>query len=409
MLGKLKTELARYPLSAFLAVAIAAPFVIGALSTVRARWPLPGPGVHVGDLGASIAGLAALVCCWALSKPDLRRRSPQTRLVIVAAVTASCLVLLVAKALLLQLALFGHVTAAIVRGLPVGTESRAILSSPTNWLAAIAAGVVLSGVVSSWDVVRRLARSLIAWREPGVPRLMLVALLAPAALAVFAVAGAHVAPAGGSTSWASGPTTYLLGGPALDTLRSSPAYAAVNLLCLLGLGMPGVLAWYGFAAERLGRRLSPLVVGVLIGLATALPVVVVKRLLDIHFGVSSPYLVGAPLAVALNVAVAVLAVWLTRRAQGSLLPAALLLTSVTVAGYGALWTGAAGAQGARAATIYVWATIVFVAAVTLLGRLWQRSSAGPTPAAAAPAPGAPGPAPAPGSFEVVVRDLGMPL
>ena len=153
-------------------------------------------------------------------------------------------------------------------------------------------------------------------------------------------------------------------------------------------------------AERLGRRLSPLAAGLLIGLATALPVVVVSQLLQARFGVTSTFVIGPPVVAAMNVATAILAVELTRRAHGSLLPAAVLLSAVSVAGYGlSWWGGSTAAQGDRAVTIYAWATIVFVTTVALLGRLWQRSPAG-----------APPPEPVtPGRYEVVVRDLGMPL
>ena len=62
MLDKLKTELARYPLSAFFAVAIAAPFVFGALTTVHSGGPFDAMRLeHVSGLSASVVGLAALV------------------------------------------------------------------------------------------------------------------------------------------------------------------------------------------------------------------------------------------------------------------------------------------------------------------------------------------------------------
>ena len=75
MLDKLKTELQRYPLQAFLALAIAAPFVFGALTTIRSRVPFVEERMeHVGGLTASLVGLAAVVCCWALSEPGGRPR-----------------------------------------------------------------------------------------------------------------------------------------------------------------------------------------------------------------------------------------------------------------------------------------------------------------------------------------------
>ena len=391
VLGRLKTALARRPLLAYFALAIAGLVVLTVVGATRSSWPAAAAWhEQLGGLTTAVVGLAALACCWATSRPGSHPRRPSARVFLFAAVALATMTLSC-----IQVVLMAH-SAAGNRGFPLSLEVRSVVSSPASWLGAIVAGLVISGVVSSSGVVRRLARALVSWRGPRVVQLGLVALLAPAALAIIAVASVHLAPVKGSTS-------TLFDVPTPVMFRGSASYAAVGFLCRLLLITPVIFAWYGFVAERLQRRMSPLVAGVVIGLATALPGQIATRIVDSHLRMSSWNVIDQAPVIAGDIVLAVLAVWLTRRARGSLLPAALMLAAAWVAGYGAsAWAGATVEQAARAGRIYLWLTVVFVALVVVFGQMWRRTRADE----ASPAPCEPGPVP--GNYEIVVKDLGMP-
>ena len=78
------------------------------------------------------------------------------------------------------------------------------------------------------------------------------------------------------------------------------------------------------------------------------------------------------LSVVGQVALAVPAVWLVRKAGGSLLPTVLLLAGGMVGTGVATWTGWSQSSLAGASEIYPAALVVAAVLFAVLGRMWQR-------------------------------------
>ena len=117
------------------------------------------------------------------------------------------------------------------------------------WLRALVAGLVLAGAVSPFADVRRLTRTLVAWRGPRIWLLAGVAFLVPAACA----AAAEFAASRAAGRTRASPVPSILWLP-----------VAIFVVALL-MNMPLVFAWFGFVDGRLARLVSPLVVGLVIG------------------------------------------------------------------------------------------------------------------------------------------------
>jgi hypothetical protein len=274
------------------------------------------------------------------------------------------------------------------------------LTDVAVWLEFVVVGLVVSGVISPSEAVRRLARSLFAWRHRGVPLLGIAALLVPAALALVAVGGVRLA--------------HLSGHPQLVFVGSWTSAAVVFVAQLFALS-PGVFAWYGFAAGRAAGRVPPLVVGLAVGLAGVLPAQMAVSLITARFGFAYEGGSDRVLNIAFVIALAIVAVWMTGRCRDSLLPIVVFLASVGTGSYvtGA-WVyagsdvvsgtplGTGGAIPTGATAVYACVTIVLALLVVVAGRMW-RPDAGDAPVAperlrANPLEG----------YEVVIKDLGMP-
>ena len=393
MLETLKARLAGIPLAAFFLlwigglVGLAVFIAVGTTRLSVYSWL-----ARVGSLSSATAGLVALLCCWAVSEMGERSCSRSRRFAIAVGVTLFAIALLVVRNVLLARDLgmvvreSGNSAApgAVIAhgGLSSIRAAHQTLSEPVTWLKAIVVGVVLSGVVSPSSEVRRLARALVAWRGARVWLCGGLALVMAAVPAVVALLGAFL----------GGPRTGALDDP------GSPTYAAVNSCCQALLILPFIFAWYGFVSERLRGRLPDAAIALVIGVAGSTPALAVTAAVDWHLGASTSYEVTPALAVAAEVGLAIVALWLVRVGRGRLLPVALLFALDGIAAY------AAGRWLSATPTQWFWSLIALGIAVALAGRMWQRSE--PIEGRGDAIDVAPTIAP---DYEVVVKDLGMPL
>ena len=166
-------------------------------------------------------------------------------------------------------------------------------------------------------------------------------------------------------------------------------YQGVSFVALLLTNVPLVFAWYGFVAERLASRASPLVAALVIGLAVTLPYQLVIQIAALRSG-GGFALADAryDLQIAGGIAIAVPAVWLVRKAGGSLVPTALLLATVSVGSSIAGWNASSADGWIRAQDLYQGSVVVAAVLITFAGRLWRRTEAAPPQ----PAPDEPRPA-----------------
>jgi len=177
--------------------------------------------------------------------------------------------------------------------------------------------------------------------------------------------------------------------------------------------VPLVFAWYGFVAERLAGRLSPLLVALLVGCAFTLPLVLATRIIDARDGLAdffsslTSYSAAEGLGILGSIAVAIPGVWLARKARGSLLPTAVLLCATRVGVFVAIWASPTGASYTRIQEVYDAAVIVAAVLVAVGGRMWRRPETTSLPALASP-PALHEPSPAPGDYEVVVHHVSWP-
>jgi uncharacterized protein (DUF486 family) len=363
MLVKAKATLARYPLAGFFALAGAAYVVcVGLLAAVSpmvaAEW-----ANRFSMVSAMVAGLAALACCRAISGPRSRPPRRFTQLFIVVAVVLVTMTALCVEVWLqwrMERGLFagaGGSPGVYVMPMPsLGSWIHRELGTSVFWLRALVAGLVLAGVVSPFAAVRRLSRELIAWRGPRVWLLAAVALLVPGACAAAASLGGRLAPLAVDGS---------------VPFRYSLSYSIAAFVTALLVNVPLVFAWYGFVNTRLTRRVSPLVAALVIGLAIALP-----YQLAVCVGYRSWFPVGGwnVLDIVGEVALAVPAVWLVRRARESLIPAAVLLAAVSTSEY-VTWTSSNLGILGRARELYPGCIIVAAVLFALAGRMWRRTGA----------------------------------
>ncbi len=414
---RLTYETGRYPLGAFAALVLAALalYVVIVLLVPASPSAFNLWSAGVGRLAAAVAGLAALFCCRALDQtadgPEAFAEGAVRRLVVALVLTAAVLALLCVQRVLLAHYLNDPTVT-------LGAAIRAVLTDPTKWAGALAAGLVLTAVAAPAGTARRLARSLVVVRRRRVQVLTAVALIVPLALTLGAVVFVRALPTASTSGVTSGTPLVGIGEPLGSSAIGSPLpYAIASLACVFVIALPLVFAWYGYAAERLERRLSPLYVGVVIGAATALPSLAVTEVIYGHYGISAAGGIGIGLALIGDVALAVLAVRLRQLSRGSLLPSAVLLATASVAfSVFAWWPRAVSDRGIMGEKVYTWAMVGVAVVVLFQASMWRRSAAtadGTTGLdGAAGSDGAAGPphrpTPPPAAYEVVVKDLGMP-
>jgi hypothetical protein len=371
MLIKLKATLAHHPLAWFFALVGAAWLVyIGLMAaaspTVANEWTL-----RFQMVSAMAAGLIALVCCWAISGP--RSRPPQrfTQLFIVVAAVLVSMAVLCVNAWLewrTQQSFFVASAGSTSGGASPGVSWPSLgswiyreLGTPILWLRALVVGLVLAGVASPFAAARRLARRLIEWRGRRVWLLVALGLLVPAACAIAADVGGHLAP------------LHLDGGAAGRFHYSLSASVADFVTALIG-SVPLVFAWYGFVGDRLARRVSPLVAALVIGLAISLSYQLELRVGLCWFGGGGWYV----LSVLGQIALAVPAAWLARKARGSLIPTAVLLAAYPAGANVVVWAGATSPVYFRVQDLYPGGIIAAAVLFALLGHMWRRSDAPPS-------------------------------
>jgi hypothetical protein len=350
---------------------------------------------RVSPVDTAAAASAALVCAWAISHPVQQPSRPATRAVIAVAIAIATVLVLIAQVQLLarNLVVVPPTTAVPSKissattifphsSLPSTAQHvRWVVTEPATWLEAILAGAVLSAVVSPSTAVRRLARALVEWRRPRVLLCGALALLLGAVpVAVATIGGRHAAATGAS------PFYY----------RGSSAYATLHFFCWILLSAPLVFAWYGFVAERLRRWMPPIIVALVIGLATSAPSLLARQIVAFHVGFTEPYAVSPVSIVAAETGMVIVAVWLSQTARDSLLPVLLFLASGATAGY------VVAAWFAASPTLWVWACVALGAVVAVAGRMWRRGPTDQEPASVEVAEVSAR------EYEVVVKDLGMP-
>jgi hypothetical protein len=390
MLVKLRATLARHPLAGFFVLVGAACVVcVGLLavasSMVAAEWANRFPMVT-----AMVAGLAALACCWAISGPRSRPPRRFTQLFIVVAVVLVTMTAMCVEVWLrwrMERSLFaaaGGSPGVYVMPLPsLDSWIHRELGTSVFWLRALVVGLVLAGVASPFAAVRRLSRELIAWRGPRVWLLAAVALLVPGACAAAASLGGRLAP---------------LAVDGFAPFRYSLSYSTAAFVTMLLVSVPLVFAWYGFVNARLTRRVSPLVAALVIGLAIALP-----YQLAVRVGLRSWLPVGgwSVLGIASEIALAVPAVWLVRKARGSLIPTAVLLAAGSTSTYAVTWISSNSGILGRTRELYPGCIVAAAVLFALAGRMWRRTEAPPSPLTFDESN------PASGGYEASVDDVGV--
>ena len=409
---RLSREIARYPLGAFascLLVALAA-YVFAVLVVPASPGAFDMWSAGAGRFSAAAAGLVALLCCGVADRADehgaTSTEAGLRRPLVALGLTAATLALLCARGLLLARYL-GDPT------ITLGDAVRTVLTDPTTWVAGLATGAVLAAVAAP-GAAGRLARSFVDVRRRRVQVLIAVALLVPAGVVLGSLVFVRALPGATPSSVMAGAPLLGVGDPLSAAAQRDPLpYAMAGLVCTLLLAVPLVFAWYGYAAPRLERRLSPLSVGVVIGAATAASSLALTQVVYRHYDISASHGIGVGFALVGDVALAVLAVRLRQLARGSLLPSAVLLATASTAFWAfAWWPGAVRGRVVTGEKAYAWALIGLAVVVVAQASLWRRDTArhedvedraGPE---GAPVPARP-PAP-PTAYDVVVKDLGMP-
>jgi hypothetical protein len=387
MLIKLKATLAQHPLAWFFALVGAAWVVYIGLVAVAS----PGFAMIWTDrffrVNTMVAGLVALVCCWAISGPRSTPPRRFTQLFIVVAVVLATMALWTVNiwlSLRMQAAAMdaGHGDSPGFSWSLLHDAFHRERSDSVGWLSALVVGLVLAGVASPFAAVRRLARRLIDWRGRRVWLLVAVALLVPVACALAGAVGGRLAP---------------LAVDGFISFHYTLSYCVADFVTLLLVSVPLVFAWYGFVDDRLARRVSPLAAALVIGLAFNLPYQLELRVGGGWFGLGGWYVVS----VLGQIALAVPALWLARKARGSLVPTAVLLAATPLGAYLMSWIGSNQFQ--RAEEFYFVGIIVAAVLFALLGRMWRKPDAPPALLTLDE------PHPLPGGYDVVVHDVSVTL
>jgi len=209
---------------------------------------------------------------------------------------------------------------------------------------------VLSGVYAPSPAVRRWVRSLVAKGAPV--RVLLVAVLAWPLLMAASVAVSAVLP---------GITV------AAPRAASAPLLVAMTVSGVFTAALAS-LAWYGFVARWLHPRLSPLAVGLLIGVVQWLVV----------WGPDMwPSSALAPFFLVRlggSVAAALAAMWALERSRGTLLPVWLLGVTLSTSQAVALLTVVPDelAGTSTQAGLFLAGQLVTALVLVMKGRMWRR-------------------------------------
>ena len=390
MLVKAKATLARYPLAGFFVLVVAAYATYAALAAASSN--ASGWTNRFSIVSVMVAGLVALVCCWAISGPRSWPSRRFTQLFIVVAVVLVTMTALCVEAWLvwrIDRSLFagaGGSPGVHLASMPsLGSWIHRELGTSILWLRALVAGLVLAGVVSPFTAIRRLARALVSWRGRRVWLLVAVALLVPGVCAAAARIGGSLAPLAVDGS---------------VPIHYSVSYSVAAFVTALLINVPLVFAWYGFVGERLARRVSPLVAALVIGLALVLPSQLMLRIVD-RSGLSGLNDAWYVLTLMSVIAVAVLAVWLARKARGSLVPTAVLFAAVSAGTNVVVLTSSNGGISGRTRELYPGCIIVAAVLFALAGRMWRKTEAPPAPLALDESN------PASGGYEASVGGVGV--
>lgn len=356
MLAEPKTPLARHPLIWFFMLTGAAYVASIGFAATREDMGLPDQDWlnRLHNVSWLVIALVALVCCRAISGPQDRPPRRLAQLSIVVAVTLLAMAALALESWV-QWLVYGVGTVEHRSWLSV--ELRHLLVYAPSWLQALGVGLVLAGTLSPFPAIRRTARALLAWRGAQIWRLAGLALLVPAASAASAVIVVVLIAA-------------VEGRPL--TFHHLFIWIGVEFVTLVLLNVPLVFAWYGFVAERLLVQLSPLLAALVVGLASVMPYQLGWWVVNARVGNWVPYDLPIALSVVGQVALAVPAVWLVRKAGGSLLPTVLLLAGGMVGTGVATSTGWSQSILAGASEIYTTALVVAAVLFAVLGRMWQR-------------------------------------
>jgi hypothetical protein len=232
------------------------------------------------------------------------------------------------------------------------------LASPAYALlvGAVPAGLsawILSGVYAPSPAVRRLVRALMIVRAPR--RAYLVAALAwPLAAALSIVVCSRLG--GMRVSLPPASSLRLLGGWVVTGVFTAALTA---------------LAWYGFAARRLLRRLSPVVAGLLIG---ALQWLVVWGP-SLHAATLTDPFFASRLAA--SAAAAVAGIWVYGRSRSSLLPI-WLMDALSVASRDLallVVTPVVAGRGDVLDELFAAAAVTVALVLLVAGRMWRRAAA----------------------------------
>ncbi len=383
MIERLKVTLARRPLVWFF-------WLTGAVYAASLAFAAaPSSGLVLGQvwlnrfhLGSELVYVGvAIVCFSASSAPRDRRPSRSAQALLLIAGTVLVMVVSCAQIWVQWRVFQVNVTAS---GFSLSSEIGRQLRDPWNWLYALAVGLVLAAAVSPVPALRRGALAVVRGRGRHVWPLIAVALLVPAACALAARLGVLFVRFSADAS-----------------TRTSVTLIAVQTLGSLLWYLPIVFVFYGFVAERLQARLSPLATGLIIGAAVTGSYQLGWWIVNVRLGVWYPYNTPIVLSELRQFAVALPALWLARR-SGSLPPAWLLLGAAATAQAIVEWTNTSQPRMTRADELYSLAVIAAAALFVIAGRMWRRPDVAP----AALAPDAP--APSPGGHGVTVHDVSMP-
>jgi hypothetical protein len=360
VLDEPKTPLARRPLVWFFALTGAVYLVsVGFAATHQGSFGFLGP-VWLNRLHSAswlVIGTVTLLCCRAISAP---RDRPPRRLVQLSIAVVVTLLVVTVRSLEIWVEWFAFRVTTVQANSPVPLEVRRQLHDVPSWLQALSVGLVMAGTVSSFPFIREKVRALVAWRAAHILRLAGLALLVPAACA----AGAAL-------------SVLLIAAIDGSPLTFHPLFSWVGVEFVMGalLNVPLVFAWYGFVAERLLGRLSPLFTALVVGLAWFVPYQLGWWAINARVGNWVPYDLPMALTIVSNVALAVPAVWFMRKARGSLLPTLLFLAAGTAGSGVVQWSGSSETSYVRAGEIYPTALVVVAVLFAVLGHMWQRPEA----------------------------------
>lgn len=224
--------------------------------------------------------------------------------------------------------------------------------------AALIVAAALAAIFSPSAALRDLVRPLLVLRASR--RAYLLPLLAWPLLGGLAILLSHTGS--GHAAWGGVGLSLKL-----DILRGTFAGAVFTAIA-------AAIAWYGFAARRLLRRLSPLLTALIVG-----PTLWLAVFLTLSIALRSSPVNATVLLVLLEAfAVAIVAVWAYQRSRGSLVPVLLFLieSNVTLTLVW-LWSGPRFNNGDQPSYLMVALNGLLALAFVAQGRMWRRPDQAP--------------------------------